>query len=223
MPDASGSGTSGIASTRGGFDASHLSGGHGVPTASPPANRRLSGRILDAWPARPSSGRGAATRAATAATPAAPVGPVRRDTTTDAHDPTRAGVPAAPPSRRGSPPGIAEHFGPSRDTFGPRITTAPTADGATVGGAGSGLWPALPAERAQQDRVRATQRAEPNRSQREQREPTVAHLSVGTVWPASTAVDPWPELPDDTPLWTAPGAALDAGHVDRLDREQAGG
>ncbi|MET8255414.1 hypothetical protein [Micromonospora sp. NPDC005197] len=43
------------------------------------------------------------------------------------------------------------------------------------------------------------------------------------MFPASTAVDPWPELPDDTPLWTVPGAALDAGHVDRLDREQAGG
>ncbi|MFC7710561.1 hypothetical protein [Micromonospora lupini] len=43
---------------------------------------------------------------------------------------------------------------------------------------------------------------------------------------ASTAeaavVDPWPELPDDGPLWTVPGAGLDAPHVDRLDREQAG-
>lgn len=51
-------------------------------------------------------------------------------------------------------------------------------------------------------------------------------------WPASAAlpstavgpdVDPWPALPDDGPLWTVPGAALDAGHERRLDREQAGG
>ncbi|MGC4854666.1 hypothetical protein ACLQ24_15035 [Micromonospora sp. DT4] len=51
-------------------------------------------------------------------------------------------------------------------------------------------------------------------------------------WPVSAAfpsaavapgVDPWPALPDDGPLWTVPGAALDAGHERRLDREQAGG
>ncbi|MEU0549857.1 hypothetical protein [Micromonospora sp. NPDC005979] len=51
-------------------------------------------------------------------------------------------------------------------------------------------------------------------------------------WPVSApfpsaavgpGVDPWPALPDDGPLWTVPGTALDAGHERRLDREQAGG
>ncbi|MGC4816464.1 hypothetical protein [Micromonospora sp. DT63] len=227
VPDVSGlggrPGGSGVgrAGTSGGSDATHLPGGHDAPTASPPANRHLSGRILEAWPARQPSWRGATTRTA------APPGPLPRDTTTtDAPDPTRAGVPAAPPTRRGSPPGIATDLGPSRGTFPPRITTAPTAvDGVTAGGAGSGLWPALPDERAPLGGVRATQRGEPDhrhddRGHRDQREPSAAQLPVG---PASTAVDPWPELPDDTPLWTVPPAALDARHVDRLDREQAGG
>ncbi|MGV9213615.1 hypothetical protein ACTFTM_17315 [Micromonospora sp. RB23] len=60
----------------------------------------------------------------------------------------------------------------------------------------------------------------------------VAEVDGGGRWPASAVfpstavgpdVDPWPALPDDGPLWTVPGAALDAGHERRLDREQAGG
>lgn len=217
-------GGSGIGSVSPGGDsdaAIHVSGGHGGEAASSPANRRWSGRILDRWPSRPSSWSGAATQTATSA---APVGPARRDTTTtDARVPTRAGVPAAPPlaTRRGSPPEIVEEFGPSRGTFQPRSTTAPTAVGGMAVG-GADRWPALPDERAQQGGVRATRPAEPDRSHRDQREPSAGQWSVGTMFPASTAVDPWPELPDDTPLWTVPGAALDAGHVDRLDREQAG-
>ncbi|MFY1615566.1 hypothetical protein [Micromonospora sp. WMMD736] len=60
----------------------------------------------------------------------------------------------------------------------------------------------------------------------------VAEVDGGGRWPASAVfgstavgpdVDPWPALPDDGPLWTVSGAALDAGHERRLDREQAGG
>ncbi|MBM0235482.1 hypothetical protein JNW91_29120 [Micromonospora sp. STR1_7] len=40
--------------------------------------------------------------------------------------------------------------------------------------------------------------------------------------PAATTIGPWPELPDDGPLWTVPGAALDAAQLDRLEREQVG-
>ncbi|MDG4781668.1 hypothetical protein O7614_18610 [Micromonospora sp. WMMD961] len=38
----------------------------------------------------------------------------------------------------------------------------------------------------------------------------------------ATAFDPWPALPDDNALWTVPGDVLDAAHLVRLDREQAG-
>ncbi|MEO3774645.1 hypothetical protein [Micromonospora sp. B9E7] len=38
----------------------------------------------------------------------------------------------------------------------------------------------------------------------------------------ATAFDPWPALPDDGALWTVPGDVLDAAHLGRLDREQAG-
>ncbi|MFI5924606.1 hypothetical protein ACIA3K_01370 [Micromonospora sp. NPDC051543] len=59
-----------------------------------------------------------------------------------------------------------------------------------------------------------------------------AEVDSAGRWPVSApfasaafgpGVDPWPALPDDGPLWTVPGAALDAGHERRLDREQAGG
>jgi hypothetical protein len=33
---------------------------------------------------------------------------------------------------------------------------------------------------------------------------------------------PWPDLPDDTPLWTIPATGYSAEHLARLDREQAG-
>ncbi|MEV4211389.1 hypothetical protein [Micromonospora sp. NPDC049662] len=55
---------------------------------------------------------------------------------------------------------------------------------------------------------------------------SVGHWPVSTPFPSvavGPGVDPWPALPDDGPLWTVPGAALDAGHERRLDREQAGG
>ncbi|WP_089020754.1 hypothetical protein [Micromonospora coriariae] len=44
---------------------------------------------------------------------------------------------------------------------------------------------------------------------------------VGGGWSAVTG-DLWPALPDDRLLWTAPGAALDAADLSRLEREQAG-
>jgi hypothetical protein len=41
--------------------------------------------------------------------------------------------------------------------------------------------------------------------------------------PASPAEpDPWPELPDDSPLWTIPPVPASADRLRRLDREQAG-
>jgi hypothetical protein len=33
---------------------------------------------------------------------------------------------------------------------------------------------------------------------------------------------PWPDLPDDAPLWTVPMTGYSAEHLARLDREQAG-
>nr|WP_146218445.1 hypothetical protein [Micromonospora acroterricola] len=45
--------------------------------------------------------------------------------------------------------------------------------------------------------------------------------TVGGAWSA-VASDLWPALPDDRPLWTVPGAALDATQLGRLEREQAG-
>ncbi len=60
----------------------------------------------------------------------------------------------------------------------------------------------------------------------------VTEVDDGGRWPVDAAfpsapgrpgVDPWPALPDDGPLWTVPGTALDADHERRLDREQAGG
>ncbi|MGQ5261548.1 hypothetical protein ACTWLT_12385 [Micromonospora sp. ZYX-F-536] len=51
--------------------------------------------------------------------------------------------------------------------------------------------------------------------------PALPDGSVGG-WSA-TARGLWPELPDDQPLWTVPGEALDAAQHGRLDREQAGG
>ncbi|WP_225854750.1 hypothetical protein, partial [Micromonospora sp. ALFpr18c] len=38
----------------------------------------------------------------------------------------------------------------------------------------------------------------------------------------ATAVDPWPALPDDGPLWALPTAAWDTAQLARLEREQAG-
>ncbi|MGC4769844.1 hypothetical protein ACLQ25_12830 [Micromonospora sp. DT44] len=55
---------------------------------------------------------------------------------------------------------------------------------------------------------------------------SAGHWPVSAPFPSAAVapgVDPWPALPDDGPLWTVPGAALDAGHERRLDREQAGG
>ncbi|WP_433533737.1 hypothetical protein ACQPZK_16145 [Micromonospora sp. CA-249363] len=52
------------------------------------------------------------------------------------------------------------------------------------------------------------------------RRPVSVPIPAAAVGPG---LDPWPALPDDGPLWTVPGAALDAGHERRLDREQAGG
>ncbi|MEU5781188.1 hypothetical protein [Micromonospora lupini] len=95
------------------------------------------------------------------------------------------------------------------------------------------MWPDLPGERARPGGERGTRHAEHHRdghhqhSHRDPRATSAGQLSAGTAFRASAAeavaVDPWPELPDDGPLWTVPGAGLDASHVDRLDREQAGG
>jgi len=40
--------------------------------------------------------------------------------------------------------------------------------------------------------------------------------------PSGPAEDPWPRLPDDTPLWTVPAAGHSAERLTRLEREQAG-
>lgn len=40
--------------------------------------------------------------------------------------------------------------------------------------------------------------------------------------PGASAVDPWPALPDDEPLWTTSAPPSDAARLARLDREQAG-
>lgn len=63
------------------------------------------------------------------------------------------------------------------------------------------------------------------------------YLSTAAQWPRLPAVNgkperepdevpdaelPWPDLPDDTPLWTMPTPGYSAEHLARLDREQAG-
>ncbi|SCF13786.1 hypothetical protein [Micromonospora chokoriensis] len=137
---------------------------------------------------------------------------------------------------------ILEDFGPSRGTFLPR-STRPAADdgwgGGGGGGGGGGPWPALPGERVSpgqhldraalpQGGQRPVQRTEVDAAERVGRPDRVP----GGHWPASTALpamppqvtagDPWPALPDDAAVWTVPGDGLDAAHLGRLDREQAG-
>jgi hypothetical protein len=45
---------------------------------------------------------------------------------------------------------------------------------------------------------------------------------VSTAFRSPETGDPWPALPDDGAVWTVPGDPLDAAHLGRLDREQAG-
>ncbi|MGI5520630.1 hypothetical protein ACQEUX_06710 [Micromonospora sp. CA-259024] len=76
--------------------------------------------------------------------------------------------------------------------------------------AGRGPWPALPDEPAWSGNLAGG--------------PDPGTGGAGAVrdgW--ADAADRWPALPDDGPLWTVPGAALDAARLARLDREQAGG
>ncbi|MCZ7374575.1 hypothetical protein [Micromonospora sp. WMMC250] len=102
-----------------------------------------------------------------------------------------------------------------------------------------GSWPALPDERAWPDHRRADQYVGRSGGWRGSDIGTVG-VSVGGAprdrvggrWPAgiefpsteigSPAADPWPALPDDAAVWTVPGDGLDAAHLGRLDREQAG-
>ncbi|MET8233158.1 hypothetical protein ABZS77_21070 [Micromonospora sp. NPDC005298] len=54
-------------------------------------------------------------------------------------------------------------------------------------------------------------------------EPRSGQWPVGPEFtPGASAVDPWPALPDDEPLWTVAASAPDAARLARLDREQAG-
>ncbi|MET8119964.1 hypothetical protein [Micromonospora sp. NPDC005189] len=77
--------------------------------------------------------------------------------------------------------------------------------------AGSGPWPALPDEPAWPGEA-VTSGTWTGQS---------GSGLVGGGW-SVVANGPWPALPDDQPLWTVPDAALDAAHLARLDREQAG-
>jgi hypothetical protein len=119
--------------------------------------------------------------------------------------------------RAGGPVGWAD---PARGSATPRGGT-PTWDGrpdafdgggalsGRGGGAGSGPWPALPDDGAWtgSDGHRAGRAAAGN----------------GGAWTnAGAAQGPWPALPDDRPLWLVPADPLDAGHLRRLNREQAG-
>ncbi|MGW5582344.1 hypothetical protein, partial [Micromonospora chokoriensis] len=103
-----------------------------------------------------------------------------------------------------------------------------------------GSWPALPDERAWPDHRHPDHR----RPDQHVGRPGGWHGSDITTlggaldaaprdqgggrWPVSTSLrspeigDPWPALPDDGAVWTVPGDTLDAAHLGRLDREQAG-
>ncbi|WP_433111628.1 hypothetical protein [Micromonospora sp. CA-246542] len=116
-----------------------------------------------------------------------------------------------PTGRYGEPEGPAQHDAPRH---GPR--TRPDRDqradypyAAVRHGGEVGRWDARPGYRTGTAEVDGT-----------------GHWPVSAPFPSAAVgpgVDPWPALPDDGPLWTVPGAALDAGHERRLDREQAGG
>ncbi|MEV1012400.1 hypothetical protein AB0I89_01345 [Micromonospora sp. NPDC049801] len=116
-----------------------------------------------------------------------------------------------PTGRRGGPEGPDQHDTPhhGQHTRPDRDQRAdnPYADGRRGGEVGR--WDAQPGYR--------TGTAEVD---------SAGHWPVSAPFPSAAVapgVDPWPALPDDGPLWTVPGATLDAGHERRLDREQAGG
>ncbi|MGW4680699.1 hypothetical protein ACWEOS_19735 [Micromonospora taraxaci] len=102
-----------------------------------------------------------------------------------------------------------------------------------------GSWPALPDERARPDHRRPDQHVARPGGWRGSDSGTVGapvggapRDPVGGRWPVSIefpsteigspAADPWPVLPDDGAVWAVPGDVLDAAHLGRLDREQAG-
>ncbi|WP_327035890.1 hypothetical protein [Micromonospora ureilytica] len=102
---------------------------------------------------------------------------------------------------------------------------------------GEGLWPALP-----DDRSRSGQRVGERGGQGTGNRNGQATRAAGVAWigsaqrdpgvgrgpesmvfrPDTTALDPWPALPDDSALWSVAAAALDTAELNRLDREQAG-
>ncbi|MBQ1020545.1 hypothetical protein KBX71_22085 [Micromonospora sp. D93] len=102
---------------------------------------------------------------------------------------------------------------------------------------GGGLWPALPDDRSRSGQ-RVGERGGQGTGNRngqaaraggvagigsEQRDPGVGRGPESMVFRAdTTALDPWPALPDDTALWSVAAAALDTAELNRLDREQAG-
>ncbi|CCH18981.1 hypothetical protein MILUP08_43897 [Micromonospora lupini str. Lupac 08] len=197
-------------------DAIRASGRRGPLPASSDGSRLLPGRLVDGWRRRDQSRRDAAPQSTVSATPAHAVASTPRGDT-----PSVRGLPPGRPSpREALPREILEDSGPSRGTFLPRST----ADG---GGraAGGGWWPDLPGEPARPGGEPGRRHAEHlRRSHRAPGATSGRQSSADTAFRAAEAavVDPWPELPDDGPLWTVPGAGLDAPHVDRLDREQAG-
>ncbi|GAA2191460.1 hypothetical protein GCM10009848_44140 [Micromonospora lupini] len=198
-------------------DAIRASGRRGPLPASSDGSRLLPGRLVDGWRRRDQSRRDAAPQSTVSATPAHAVASTPRGDT-----PSVPGLPPGRPSpREALSREILEDSSPSRGAFLPRSTTADDG-GRAVGG---GLWPALPG--GERDTRRNHHRDEHHQpSHRDPRATGAGRSSADTALRASTAeaavVDPWPELPDDGPLWTVPGAGLDAPHVDRLDREQAG-
>ncbi|MBG6104876.1 hypothetical protein IW249_005290 [Micromonospora vinacea] len=102
---------------------------------------------------------------------------------------------------------------------------------------GDGLWPALPDDRARSGQ-RVGERCGPGARDRNgsaaraagvtwtgwaHRDPGVGRGPESAAFQAdTTALDPWPALPDDTALWSVAGAAVDTAQLTRLDREQAG-
>jgi hypothetical protein len=74
--------------------------------------------------------------------------------------------------------------------------------------------------------ARATKAARSQPAFVDQASPPTANWPAPTAdspsWNADTLEDPWPQLPDNEPLWLPPVSAFDADEVRRLDDEQRG-
>lgn len=109
--------------------------------------------------------------------------------------------PQRAPSLRLSPPATPEKF-PAWTWIGPRDGDAIRPQRVTT----AADWPALPTTRVSHD-------APPTRG-------AVRHPAEA-LEPEAPHASPWPELPDDSALWTVPTRGRD-DRIERLEREQAG-